>query len=118
LPPRDRQSRNADLESFYQSEEGAHSGREAFFDHAPLSEIVRIGRQGQLRFEGDLDIDVAHDGGKRMDVVVLRYAIDYEDDGKPQTLSFLVSVGRRYDAERREAGWNVRDVTAGESPDL
>lgn len=113
-----REAPGTDLDAFYQGEEGALGGRDTFFEHPPLSEIVRIGRQGQLRFVCDEAVEIGRDGGKKIDLVVQRYAIDYEEDGKPQTFSFLISVGRKYDTERREAHWNVQDVMAYKSPDL
>jgi hypothetical protein len=117
-PQRDRISPGGDLDDFYQGEDGAQSSLEVFFEQPPLSEIVRIGRRGQLRFEGDEDIDFAREGGAKSEIVILRYAIDYEEDGKPQTLSFLVSVARKYDAEHREARWNVHEVIDPDAPDL
>jgi len=117
LSQEERESPGADLEAFYRDEKGAHETLSSFFGQAPLSEIVRIGRRGQLRFEGDVDVELTREGKARTDVVILRYAIDYEDDGKPQTLWFLVSLGRKYDTEHREARWNVRDVSSQEPPD-
>lgn len=105
-----RERPGTNLRVLYETTEEMRVEMEAFFGESPLKEIVELGRQGQLRFEADEEVSVARDSGKNVDFVVQRYAIVYEVDGKPTTLSFMVSITRDYDANHREARWRVREV--------
>ncbi|MBC8870050.1 MAG: DUF4190 domain-containing protein [Planctomycetes bacterium] len=115
LPQRQRQTRGEDIEAYYEGDEDARRDMQAFFETPPLSKIVELGRRGTLRFVADEDIGVYHDSGEKIDVVVQRYAIDYEADGQPQTLSFLVSISRKYDTDHDDARWQIQDVTKVDS---
>lgn len=112
LPQRERQPLGANLHKHYE-EADARTKEEidAFFNDPPLSKIVELGQQGQLRFEADEEVATFSESGARLDVIVQRYAIDYQADGKPQTLSFVVSISRQYDTEHGEARWRVREIT-------
>ena len=118
LPQRERRFPGEDIESHYESQEDAKHDLKSFFETPPLNKIVELGRRGTLRFEADEDIGVYRDAGEEMDVIVQRYAIDYDIDGQSQTLSFVVSISRMYDTDHDDARWQVQDVTEPDSAGL
>lgn len=106
----DRQKLGTNLHNYYEASREADEEMEGFFNQLPISKIVELGQQGQLRFEADEEIG-------REDLVVQRYAIDYQVDDQPQTLPFLISIAREYNSEHGEARWRVVDVTDPDSAD-
>jgi len=118
LSQRDRVSPDEDLEAYYEGNEEARQDMQAVFETPPLSKIVELGRRGKLRFEANEECGLLRDAGEEKDVVVQRYAIDYEADGQPQTFSFLVSISRMHDPDHDDARWQVRDVTEPDSAGL
>jgi hypothetical protein len=115
LPQEERQRLGANLQNYYEATREAREDKDALFAQTPLCEIVELGRQGQLRFEADEEVAVVRESGKKMGLVVQRYAIDYRVDGQPRTLSFLVSISRMYNSEAGEARWRIRGVDDPES---
>ncbi len=115
LPQLDRQKLGTNLQNYYEATREAREDKESFFGQSPLSEIVELGRQGQLRFEADEDVSTIRESGESIDLIVQRYAIDYEADGRSQTLSFLIHVTRAYDSHHGEARWRVREIADPDS---
>jgi len=118
LSQRERVSPDEDIEAYYEGNEEARQDMQAFFGTPPLSKIVELGRRGKLRFEANEECEPLRDAGEEMDVVVQRYAIDYEADGQRQTFSFLVSISRMHDPDHDDARWQVRDVAEPDSAGL
>jgi hypothetical protein len=105
-----RQAPEADLEEFIQNNREARNEFESFFRGEPLRRIVEAGPQGQVRlvrFEKQMDESFS---GQTRDAVSLRYALDYDQDGRPQTAVFLLHLVRSLDGGSAEARWEVRAV--------
>jgi len=112
LPQRERQPLGANLKKHYDDVSGrAQEEIDVFFNDPPLSKIIELGQQGQLRYVGDEGVSTFRESGASLDMIVQQYAIDYEVEGMPETLSFVVSISRQYDSEHGEARWRVREVT-------
>lgn len=110
LPQSERQQLGTNLKNYYEATREAREDKEYFFTQSPLIDIVELGRQGQLRFEANEEVARIRESGENMDLIVQRYAVDYEVDGRPQTLSFLISIARAYDSQHGEARWRIRGV--------
>lgn len=117
LPQEERQQLGSNLQNYYEADRRAREDMDVFFDRSPLDKIIELGRQGELRFVADEDVAPVHESGEDADVIVQRYAIDYELDGEPQTLSFVVAIDRVYNAYDGQARWRIRDISDPDSAD-
>lgn len=105
-----RQAPGLDLADFYKNTREARQDMDTFFSAPPLSQIVEAGPRGQLRF---LQCDSLQDesyAGSRTDVACLRYALDYQRDGQPKTVTFIVYIARTSETDKPEANWDVRSA--------
>jgi len=75
-----------------------------------LRQIIAAGQQGQLRFLQCDNLQKESYAGLRTDVVTLRYALDYQQDGRAQTLTFLVFITRTVEGQKAEANWELRSL--------
>jgi hypothetical protein len=50
--------------------------------------------------------------GSLQETIVERYVLDYEDNGRPRTLPFLITLLRWHHRSLGEIRWEVRDVSA------
>jgi hypothetical protein len=105
-----RQAPRTDLEKHYRETSDARRERKAFFEQAPLDTIVKVGRRGRVRYVGNDRISLESSLGERTEVVSQRYALDYEQEGRPQSRDFLVGIARTRDPDTSEARWEVRRV--------
>lgn len=115
LPQSERQPLGTNLQNYYEATREAREDKDSFFKALPISKIVELGRQGKLRFEADVNASTIRESAQNMDLIVQRYAIDYQLEGQPQTLSFLIHVSRMYDSEHGEARWRVREIADPDS---
>ncbi|HPM80440.1 MAG TPA: hypothetical protein PLF81_07050 [Candidatus Anammoximicrobium sp.] len=105
-----RQAPGADLADFYKKTREVRLDMDRFFDAPPLRQIIAAGQQGQLRFLQCDSLQKESYAGLRTDVATLRYALDYQRDGRPQTLTFLVFITRTVEGEKAEANWELRSL--------
>jgi len=112
-----RQPLGANLQGYYEATRDAREDMEGFFDAPLLAKIVELGREGQLRFDADEEVSTGRERGGNSDLIVQRFAIDHQIDGKPQSLSFVVSINRAYDSDDGEARWRIIGVADPDSAD-
>ena len=115
LPQEERQPADTDLDKVYQDDPAKQAFR-SFFGEAPLKDIVNIGRRGRLRFVGNDGIEIERELGQRIEVISLRYAIDYAEGGTTKSLPFVIGIARRY--VEGELRWNVYGVMNADSAGL
>ncbi len=77
-----------------------------------MSQIAAAGPRGQLRFLECESLQDESYAGSKTDVATLRYALDYQPDGQPQTVTFLVLMARTAERGKGEANWELRGVQA------
>lgn len=105
-----RQPPGTDLQERYTRNRESRRSLEMFFQQRPLQKIKDLGRKGTLRFVADEGIVSEREFGLPLDHVCQRFAFDYEEQGQPQSLTFLVTLTRRYHRETDEVRWELRDV--------
>jgi hypothetical protein len=118
LPRDQRLTPQTSADGFYRQNQEMRRNRDTFFESPPLKAIIRVGTQGRLRFQGDEGTESEWIAKNRLDYVSQRFAFDYEEDGRPQTVSFFVIMTRRPNRTAGEVTWEVRDVSlprAGDS---
>lgn len=110
LPWKDRQAPGTNLADYYKNTREPRFDFESFFRAQPLPQLIAAGNQGQVRFlQSDSLTDESYAGAKT-DVVTLRYALDYQQDGQPRSLTFLVILARILEPQQTEAHWELRGV--------
>jgi hypothetical protein len=110
LHQEERQSPGVSLQRYYDENRDANDDYEWFFEQSPLTEIVALKGDGQLRFVRNEGIHVDRILGGRMESVRQRFAIDWEVDGAPRSISFIVVVSRSRLRELGEASWHLKEV--------
>ena len=123
LPFYERQPPRANLERHYSKTpdaatmqmqmEPSRSPRdelEAFFQQQPLEQLIEIGREGELRYDGSLRI--IQDAANQK--VGQRYSLIYREDGKRQILPFTILMERMYDSAAGRYVWRVEQVVRRE----
>jgi len=110
LPRQSRQAPGMNLADFYKNTREARFEMDGFFREYPLDQIVAAGQRGRLRFLECESLQNESYAGSTTDAATLRYALDYERDGQPQTVTFLVFIGRTIEPGKAEANWELRSV--------
>jgi hypothetical protein len=112
LTQESRQAPGTALDRHYDQSREAKRDRESFFQTPPLSILVAAGTRGTVRF-ADHDVLVTEwTSGSLQETIVERYVLDYEDNGRPRTLPFLITLLRWHHRSLGEIRWEVRDVSA------
>jgi hypothetical protein len=111
LAQEERQAPDVDLVKYYRDTREPRRDFRSFFDLPPLREIVDQGTQGQLRFEGDKEILTEAATGTKKDSITLRYTLDYQQDQRPKSLPFLITLTRTRNHGEADARWEVRSVS-------
>jgi hypothetical protein len=106
-----RQTPEADLAKYYRDSREPQREFHSFFDVAPVRDLVDQGAHGRLRFLGDKGVLAEGAPGTSSDVITLSYALDYEQDGQPTSLPFLITLVRTRNRGDADARWQVRDVS-------
>lgn len=110
LSQANRQTPGTDLGEFLKTNREAREDYQVFFHGDPLQRIVDEGPRGKTRLLGlEKVLDESY-AGQTKDDVTLRYAFDYQQDGQPRTVAFLVHMGRTRDKGSHEVRWEVRSL--------
>lgn len=111
LPRPSRQAPGVNLAEFYQNTREPRFEMENFFRENPLDQIVTAGQRGRLRFLECESLQDESYAGSTTDAATLRYVLDYERDGEPRTVTFLVIIARTVGPEKAaQANWELRNV--------
>jgi hypothetical protein len=106
----ERQPPGVDLDEYYENSQDVWEGFQVFISQPPLEQVIELGDRGQVRYIGR--VEVAHERplGRLLDLVTLRYAVDYEQDGQARTVPLWVGVARTHVRDTGEAYWYISGV--------
>ena len=111
LPQENRRAPGTSLDQFRQSSGDSRREYDSFFKQGPVEKLATVGTRGEVRF-------IAHDSlqeeilaGRFGEHVATRFALDYNDKGRPQAMPFQIVMTRRYQPASKEIQWHVREIS-------
>ncbi|MCY2991996.1 MAG: DUF4190 domain-containing protein [Planctomycetota bacterium] len=105
-----RQPPETRLNVFYKQDSAARKRMEEFFQLPVLKKVAAVGPRGTLRYERDESLTSEQIAQMPVEYISQRFVLDYEEDGQPRSLPFLVTLTRRYIRATGEVRWDLRDV--------
>lgn len=106
LKTRDRYRGSLELKQYYANELHLRTGWQAFFDAPPLKDILAARGKCQFVYVGPVEYSEPYDDL----VVVMRYRVQYELNGKSHDIPVRVEVRRDSKAEKPIDRWRFSSV--------
>jgi hypothetical protein len=109
-PQDSRQPPETRLEVFYKQDSEARGRMDAFFQQPALKKIAAVGPLGTFRYERDEGMASEQVAQMPMDYISQHFVLEYEEDGQPRSLPFLVTLTRLVNRATGEVRWDLREV--------
>jgi hypothetical protein len=116
LPRESRLSPGVSFDTAFANDREKREAMHLFFNDGTLKKLIQVGPSAQIQFEGNERLDSEWVAKQRMERVTQRFALTYDEDGRPQTLPLTVILVRKTNPAGGEVSWEVQHVALQRPP--